>query len=152
MPTELRVSLGRQTVEVLKDGTLAWQAPISTSSKGAGEESGSYRTPRGCHHISEKIGDDAPWGTIFKSREPIGVWKQGEVVDADLVLTRILWLAGDEPANATSKERYIYFHGTNHEDKIGTPASHGCIRLRNDDMIVLYDLAQVGDPVLITED
>lgn len=152
MAAELRVSLARQTLEVLQDGRLAWQAPVSTSAKGAGEESGSHRTPRGRHHVAEKIGGGAPWGTIFKSREPAGLWQPGEAVEDDLVLTRILWLAGDEPANANSRERYIYFHGTNHEDRIGTADSHGCIRLRNDDIITLYDLASVGDPVLITED
>ena len=84
----------------------------------------------------------------FKSRQPTGrIVEQGGENDA--VLTRILWLAGVDPDNANTKDRYIYFHGTNREDLIGTPASHGCIRLRNADMVELFDLVAEGCPVRI---
>ena len=148
-----RVLIPGQTVEVLRGSLVIWTAPVSTSSFGCGETPDSLRTPRGRHEVAEKIGAGAPAGAVFKSREFTGdIWtpadpKPGE----DLILTRILWLRGCEPANRNSQSRYIYFHGTNHEGQIGLPASHGCIRLRNADMITLFDYAQIGTPVEIEE-
>lgn len=152
MPT-LHVSIPHQTVELRDGDSVLWQAPVSTSQFGTGEIPGSFRTPLGKFHIDEKIGDGAPCGAVFKARVPTGdVWQPGLAVESDLILTRILWLAGDEPHNLNTKNRYIYFHGTNHEDRIGTPASHGCIRLKNDDILALYDITPTGTPVEITED
>jgi hypothetical protein len=84
----------------------------------------------------------------FKGRKPTGVIASpgGE---EDLILSRILWLEGLDPENSNTRDRYIYIHGTNQEDLIGTPASHGCIRLRNNQMIELFDLVEEGTPLLI---
>jgi len=128
-----------------------WQ--VSTSKFGFGSEEGSFCTPLGRFRISEKIGAGAPLWMIFKSRVETGVLarpsSQEDITDKDLVLTRILWLEGMEPANANTKKRYIYIHGTNQESLIGRPASHGCIRLRNHDMVDLFDRVEVGCPVKI---
>jgi lipoprotein-anchoring transpeptidase ErfK/SrfK len=144
-----QVEIPRQRVVVWAGEELLWEAPVSTSALGGGENEGSYQTPRGDHVVVEKIGAGAPLGAVFKSRQLTGeIWSpDASPVEDDLILTRILWLAGTEPHNANSQQRYIYFHGTNHEDTIGTPASHGCIRLRNEDMIRLFDYAEVGTPV-----
>ena len=144
------VSTAAQTITVFDGRQPVWAAPVSTSKFGPGEESGSHCTPRGLHRVCEKIGAGAPLGSIFKSRLPTGkIWTQEQLTEEDLILTRILWLDGLEPANRNSRERYIYFHGTNQEDSIGTPSSIGCIRLRNDDVIRLFDYAEIGTEVLI---
>lgn len=151
--TSLRVSIAQQVVEVIHEGVPIWAAYVSTSRFGTGCEEGSQKTPLGKFTIAEKIGHGAPHGAIFKARVPTGeIWTPGQRMDEDLVLTRILWLEGAEPHNANTKGRYIYFHGTNHEELIGTPASHGCIRLRNMDMIPLFHLTVPGTPVEIRED
>jgi lipoprotein-anchoring transpeptidase ErfK/SrfK len=144
----LIVDVGRQRADLLEDGIVTAFWDISTSRFGLGTEAGSFRTPTGRFRICEKIGDGAPLWSIFKSRIPTGAiaLPGGE---EDLVLTRILWLEGLDPGNANTRSRYIYFHGTNREDLIGTPASHGCIRLRNDEMALLFDLVDAGTPVEI---
>jgi lipoprotein-anchoring transpeptidase ErfK/SrfK len=126
--------------------------PVSTSSRGTGFEPGSYKTPTGNFRIHRKIGAGQPEGTVFSAREPVGIWSPNSDASEtdDLILTRILQLDGLDPENANTLERYIYFHGTNHEALIGTPASHGCIRLRNDDMLRLFDLVSDGDLVVIS--
>ena len=127
---------------------------VSTSRFGMGNREGSNMTPPGLHRVEEKIGDGAPPWTIFSSREDTGVvWRDG-MDDENQILTRILRLRGLEPGvNAgpgiDSYERYIYFHGTNHEEKIGTPMSHGCICMKNDDIIRLFDMVDVGTLVYI---
>jgi L,D-transpeptidase YbiS len=150
--TEIHVDVTAQRVSAVRDGKTIWEAPVSTSRHGCGEEPDSYRTPRGKHRVAEKIGDGEPIGAVFKSRRPTGeVWSpQSEKSNEDMILTRILWLAGEEPHNATSQSRYIYFHGTNQEELLGQPASHGCIRLSNRDMLKLYEYAQVGTRVMIS--
>jgi lipoprotein-anchoring transpeptidase ErfK/SrfK len=126
--------------------TATW--PVSTSRFGLGFKEGSFRTPTGRFRIAEKIGDGAPEGMIFRSRIATGkVADQGG--EEDLVLTRILWLEGLDPQNVNTRQRYIYIHGTNQEHLIGTPASHGCIRLRNNDMIDLFDRVNEGTHVEI---
>jgi lipoprotein-anchoring transpeptidase ErfK/SrfK len=151
--TTVRVSIAQQTVEVIEHGRRIWAAPVSTARAGTGCQEGSLQTPLGRFTVAEKIGDGAPLGAIFKSRVPTGeIWTPGQRMEEDLILTRILWLDGAEPHNANTKARYIYFHGTNHEAEIGTPASHGCIRLRNADMLHLFDLVAPGTPVEITQD
>lgn len=135
--------------------------PVSTARNGAGEQEGSFCTPRGAHRIAQKIGDGAPRFAVFSAREATGeIWTpQLEAADPgrDWILSRILWLDGLEPGrnqggNVDSHARYIYIHGTNEEDKIGTPVSHGCIRMRNDDVVALFDLVSVDTPVNIRED
>jgi lipoprotein-anchoring transpeptidase ErfK/SrfK len=126
---------------------VAWY-PVSTSRFGIGFEPGSNRTPTGRFRICRKIGGGAPSGTIFRSRRRVGRW-DGQPLEEDLVLTRILWLDGLDPDNANTRGRYIYLHGTNQEDRIGTPASHGCVRLRNADIIDLFTRLREGDEVVI---
>ena len=122
--------------------------PVSTSRFGLGTKEGSLKTPTGKFRIAEKIGDGMPIGTVFKSRRPVKATKK-MLRDDDLVMTRILWLDGIEPANANSYERFIYIHGTNHEGQIGEAASHGCIRMRNQDLVELFDRVGVDTPVII---
>lgn len=155
MSPSFHVDVARQTVVVRSGDFVIWEAPVSTALAGLGETPGSYCTPRGKHHVEEKIGAGEPLGRVFKSRLPLEeIWMPGNEVDLasrekDLILTRILWLAGDEPENQSTHSRYIYFHGTNHEGRIGRPESHGCIRLRNQDMLRLFDLAEPGAAVWI---
>jgi hypothetical protein len=126
---------------------------VSTSKFGLGSQEGSFCTPLGKFRISEKIGAGAPLWMIFKSRVVTGALSHpatdNDPSEEDLVLTRILWLEGTEPSNANTKERYIYIHGTNQEALVGKPASHGCVRLRNDDMAALFERVEVGCPVEI---
>jgi lipoprotein-anchoring transpeptidase ErfK/SrfK len=112
---------------------------------------GSNKTPLGSFTIKEKHGEGAECGTIFKSRQPVGLWTPGMDTKSDFVLTRILWLHGTQPHNANTYSRYIYIHGTNDEKAIGRPASHGCVRLHNRSVIELYDLVPIGTPVWIGE-
>jgi len=143
------VRVPEQTLE-LRDprGDVLAHYPISTSRFGLGTEPGSQRTPLGRFTVAEKIGDDAPPWSVFVSRRPTGeIARAGG--EQDGVLTRILWLAGAEPANANTLDRYIYIHGTNREDLIGTPASHGCVRMRNADVIDLYGRVPAGASVEI---
>lgn len=106
------------------------------------------KTPTGKFRISEKIGGGMPAGTVFKSRRPVKATKK-LLRDEDLVMTRILWLDGLESENANTHQRYIYIHGTNHEESIGKPASHGCIRMRNADLLELFELVDEDTPVVI---
>ena len=148
----LRVSVSAQRLDIIgQDGRVTRSFPVSTAKKGTGSEPDSHKTPLGWHRICQKIGDDAAPGTQFVGREPSGrVWKSTDPVEEkNLVLTRILWLDGEEPHNRTSKDRYIYIHGTNREDLIGTPASAGCVCLKNSDVIELYDLVPNGTRVEI---
>ncbi|OYY81763.1 MAG: hypothetical protein B7X93_01275 [Hydrogenophilales bacterium 17-61-9] len=137
---------------------LIRQYPVSCASNGAGQQNGSYCTPLGRHRIAEKIGVGAPLFSAFKSRQLTGeIWTPE--LDAanpgrDWILTRILWLEGLEPGRnqggtVDTHNRYIYIHGTHEEHKIGTPASHGCIRMRNADVAELFDLVEVGTEVRI---
>ena len=106
------------------------------------------KTPTGRFRIEEKIGDGMPLGTLFKSRRPVKATKK-LLREEDLIMTRILWLNGRDARNANTHERFIYIHGTNHEEKIGEPASHGCIRMRNADLLELFELVKEGTPVVI---
>lgn len=145
--------------EVFPDGDmLIREYPVSTAENGMGEQNGSYCTPRGRHRIAEKIGAGAPLNSAFKSRVPTGeIWTpelDAEFPGRDWILTRILWLEGLEPGKnrgegVDSHARYIYLHGTNEEHKLGTPASHGCIRMSNADIAELFERVDVGTDVQI---
>ena len=150
MPLRLEVSVATQCLRLWDGSRVLKEWPVSTAKAGVGFAEGSLRTPLGQFRIKEKIGDGAPSGTIFKARQPVGIW-QGEQVPDDLILTRILRLDGLEPRNANTFDRYVYIHGTNDEPGIGRPGSHGCVRLRNDHMIELYDLVPEGTEVWIGE-
>jgi lipoprotein-anchoring transpeptidase ErfK/SrfK len=145
----IHVSVARQMLELRDEtGSVLREFPVSTSAFGLGSEPGSLKTPLGEFEIAEKIGHNAPLGMIFKSRAATGEFGAEEHPD-DLVQTRILWLHGLEEHNANTRERYIYIHGTNHESQIGAPASHGCIRMRNGDVIALFDAVEPGTRVFI---
>lgn len=146
---KLEVSIAEQIMMLIdSSGELLKVWPISTSRFGLGTEPGSNHTPLGLFRIARKIGDGAPERTIFKSREVVGVWDGGEAPE-DYVLTRILWLEGLEPDNANTFDRYIYIHGTNQESLLGTPASHGCVRMSNSDVVEVFDLVPEGTLVEI---
>lgn len=135
----------------LKDGETPIRTyPISTSRFGIGTEEGSMKTPTGQFCIAEKIGAQMPMDTVFQSRVPL---KPDDPLPPteDLVMSRILWLDGLDEHNANTRDRFIYIHGTRREDKIGTPASHGCVRMRNADVAELFDLVDEGADVVIEE-
>ena len=146
----IRVTLADQRLVLLDNLQELKSYPVSTSRFGPGSDEGSFKTPLGQFLICEKLGDNAEPFTIFRSRIPVGTWISADPGDEDLVLTRILRLQGLEEDNANSYQRYIYIHGTNHEQSIGSPASHGCIRMRNQDILELYELTPVGTPVSIS--
>jgi L,D-transpeptidase YbiS len=145
---QIRIHVPSQTLDLLEGDTLKRRYVISTSRFGIGTEPGSHKTPPGRFRIAEKHGEGAPPGEIFVSRLPTGEFGQ-EDDPHDHVQTRILWLDGLDPENASTFERYIYIHGTNAESNLGSPASMGCIRMSNLDMIDLFDEVNVGDPVEI---
>lgn len=148
-PIRLEISIDDQRLDVVDQDGLLHSFPISTSAKGVGFQAGSYRTPVGNFRISEKIGGDQQLNTIFRKREPVGIWEKGQGDDQDLILTRILRLEGLDPENANTWDRFVYIHGTNREDLIGCPASMGCVRLSNEDMLKLYDMVMEQDAVVI---
>jgi len=145
---EMQVDIARQMLDLRHHGELVKSWPVSTSRFGLGFETGSLKTPTGHFMVTQKIGTDEPLWAEFKSRQPTGeIAEPGG--EHDGILTRILWLSGLDEQNANTRDRYIYFHGTNREDLIGTPASHGCIRLRNADIAELFDLVPEGVRVVI---
>lgn len=145
----LEVSIDDQRLRLFRGTELEREYVVSTAAKGAGFLTGSHRTPTGRFVVVEKIGGDQPIGTIFKSRQPVGLWQPGEACDQDLVLTRVIRISGLAPESANTFDRFIYFHGTNQEEKLGTPASCGCIRLSNADIIDLHDRVEPGTLVEI---
>jgi L,D-transpeptidase YbiS len=147
---KIHISVREQRLTLKSGQKKLGSYSISTSRFGLGTEEGSMKTPTGRFRIAEKIGDGMPAGTVFKNRRPVKVTKK-LMRDADLVMTRILWLDGLDPGNANTYERFIYIHGTNHEESIGEPASHGCIRMKKADMAELFELAQVDSTVVIKE-
>jgi L,D-transpeptidase YbiS len=148
--TKIDISIRDQMLTVKRGDETVRSYPVSSSRFGLGTEEGSMKTPTGRFRIAEKIGGGVPSGTIFQGRVPL---KPGEPFPPteDLVMSRILWLDGLEEHNANTRERFIYIHGTKHEDKIGRPASHGCLRMRNADVIDLFDLVDEDTPVVIRE-
>ncbi len=157
----IRVDLGRQCLELFgKDGACIRRYAVSTGERGAGERSGSLCTPRGRHRIRARIGAGAPAGAVFRGRRPTGeVWSP-EFAAAhpgrDWILSRILWLCGEEPGRNRGGEvdtmrRYIYLHGTGDDQPMGVARSHGCVRMRNRDIIELFELVPGGTVVEIVE-
>jgi len=144
------ISIRDQLLTLREDETPIRTYPVSTSRFGVGTEQGSFKTPIGRFRIADKIGGDMPGGTIFQSRVPL---EPGDPLPPteDLVMSRILWLDGVDEHNANTRERFIYIHGTKHEAKIGSPASCGCIRMRNADVVELFDLVDHNTPVIIEE-
>lgn len=157
----IAISIPRQMLELYGDaGELLRRYSISTAKNGAGEQSGSYCTPRGRHLIRAKIGAGAPENTVFVRRRPTGeVWSP-ELAAAhpgrDWILTRILWLSGCEPGfnrlgEVDTMRRYVYLHGSPDAVEMGTPGSIGCVRMRNRDIVELFDLVPPYTPVDISD-
>lgn len=147
-------SVETQTLFVCEKDTIVGSFDASTSRFGMGIRENSYKTPPGIHRIREKIGAGAPEGRIFKGRKDTGVTWDGVSIEENLILTRILRLEGLEPGinqgpGVDSYERFIYIHGTNQEQFVGTPVSHGCIVLRNSDMVKLFEIVPEGAIIYI---
>jgi len=151
------VSVKHQELYLVENDSTIKKYPISTSKKGIGNKQNSFKTPYGLHIIKRKIGDDVPLGGIFESRVYDGqiatIYTQKIDVPTDFVTSRIMWLEGEENGinrgrNIDSYNRFIYIHGTAEEGLIGQPASHGCIRMKNKDVIELYNLVDEGTPIL----
>lgn len=157
---KLRIDLPHQTLEVLDDtGRVLRVYPVSTAANGAGEESNSFCTPRGRHIVRAKIGAGLPLDSVFVARRPTGEIYTPELgktqPERDWILTRILWLSGKEPGynrlgSCDSMRRYIYIHGTPDEGFEQAPCSHGCIRMRNGDLVELFELVPIYAEVEIT--
>jgi len=146
----IEISIRDQTLSLKQGDEIIRTYPISSSRFGLGAEPGSQKTPLGAFKVGAKIGHGMPVGTIFQSRVPLGPDDPLPETE-DLITSRILWLDGLEDHNANTRERFIYIHGTKHEHKIGTPDSHGCIRMRNADVIELFELVDEETPVVIQE-
>jgi L,D-transpeptidase YbiS len=150
-----------QTLELVEDsGAVIKRYSVSTASNGLGEQSGSNCTPRGRHVIRAKIGGGMPANTVLRARRPTGeIYSEQLAADnpgRDWILTRILWLSGCEPGfnrlgDVDTMRRYIYIHGCPDSVEMGKPASIGCVRMRNAEIIELFDLVPVGTPVEICE-
>jgi len=146
----IHISIRDQRLTLTEGETLVRTYPVSTSRFGIGTEEDSMKTPIGRFRVAEKIGDGLPSDTVFQSRVPLKADDPLPPTE-DLVMSRILWLDGLDEHNANTRDRFIYIHGTKHEDKIGNPASHGCVRMRNADVIELFHLVDEGAPVVIEE-
>ena len=149
----IRISLARQQLDLLRSGAVDRSFPVSTSKFGPGELRDSYKTPRGRHLVRAKIGAGAPLGAVFRGRRPTGEVYSGALADAnpnrDWILTRILWLSGTEVGrnrlgNVDTMRRYIYIHGTPDGETLGEPGSIGCIRMGNADIAELFEQVPAG--------
>ena len=156
----IRVDLARQTLELWEGAACLRRYPVSTGLAGAGEGYGSGCTPRGLHRVRLSIGAGCPIGTVFVGRRPTGEVYGPELEAAqpgrDWILTRILWLTGLESGrnrggDCDTLRRFIYIHGCADSTPMGVPLSHGCIRMRNKDLVELFDLVPNGTPVEISE-
>lgn len=154
----LYISVKHQRIYLIQNDSIIHKYSISSSISGIGNLQGSNKTPHGLHSIEKKIGENVPSGGILKSRIYTG--KTATILTdkvkspTDDVTSRIMWLKGEEPGlnkgkKIDSYKRYIYIHGTSEEGYIGEPASHGCIRMKNNEVIELFSLVEEGTPVLI---
>ena len=156
----LVVRIRTSTLQFVRKGAVVKSYVVSTSKRPPSNVANSLGTPRGLHEIAERIGTGQPPGMVFRSRVPTGKHfseiPEEEAGARNLVTSRILWLRGLEPGvnlggDVDSHGRYIYIHGTHREDRIGKPMSAGCVLMRNDDVVELYDQARVGDLVWISD-
>ena len=157
----IEISIAEQRLTLMDDrGQVRAQYPVSTALQGAGEKKDSGCTPRGLHVVRAKIGAGQPVGSVFIGRRPTGeVWSPqlaAQFPTRDWILTRILWLSGCERGvnrlgDCDTMQRYIYIHGTPDSEAMGVPLSHGCIRMRNSDVLTLFEQVAPGTPVAIVE-
>lgn len=156
----LHISIADQCLYGFAGGRLCLRVPVSTALNGAGEQSGSNCTPRGRHQVRAKIGDGLPLGAVLRGRRWTGeVWSEeldSRFPDRDWILSRILWLSGCEPGfnrlgQVDTFRRYVYLHGTPDTQPMGVPLSHGCVRLRNADLLNLFPLVPPHCAVMIDE-
>jgi lipoprotein-anchoring transpeptidase ErfK/SrfK len=157
----IEISIAEQRLCLLNAaGEVVLSFPVSTAANGPGERKESGCTPRGLHRIRAKIGAGAPVGTVFVGRRATGeIWTPElarQYPQRDWILTRILWLCGQQPGfnrlgQVDSMQRYIYIHGTPDDQPMGVPCSHGCVRMRNADLVVLFDRVEAGTEVDIIE-
>jgi L,D-transpeptidase YbiS len=154
------VSIAAQRLQLLQQDQVLMDVAVSTAANGPGERAGSECTPRGWHRVRARIGDGCAPGTVFVGRRPTGETYTPALRHAfpkrDWMLTRILWLCGMEPGRnrfgeVDTMRRYIYIHGCPDEDRMGVPSSHGCVKMRNNEVIELFDRVPVGTPVLVLE-
>ena len=154
----LHLSVAQQKLNLVQDDQVLKSFTISTAKNGLGEEKNSYQTPRGWHMIRAKIGADLPINAVLSSRRFTGEIYTPELnqayPDRDWILTRILWLSGLEPGfnrlgNVDTMQRYVYIHGSPDERPVGTPTSRGCVRMRNKDILELFDLVPYGTRIFI---
>lgn len=156
----IHISVAEQRLQLIDNNAVLFDVIIATAKNGVGEQSGSECTPRGWHKIRAKIGAGCAENSVFIGRRPTGEicseHLQKEHPGRDWILTRIMWLSGLEVGfNRLGKQdtmrRYVYIHGCPDNNPMGIPSSHGCIRMRNSQVIELFQLIEVGIPVLIDE-
>jgi len=157
----IRITLSRQSLELFDaDGECVRVYAVSTAKNGPGERRGSHCTPRGRHIVRAKIGAGQPENAVFVGRRPTGEMYSPALASQhpgrDWILTRILWLSGCEPGRnrlgeVDTMRRFIYIHGTPDSTALGQPGSIGCIRMRNRDIVELFDLVAPGTAVEIVE-
>jgi L,D-transpeptidase YbiS len=156
----IRINLETQYLDLLENDVVLLTYPISTATNGSGEHVGSGKTPRGLHEVRELIGHGMPSGAVFVARQWTGEVCTPELQagnpERDWMLSRLIWLAGLEVGKNCGGDvdtfaRYIYIHGTPDSEPVGEPLSHGCIRMRNADVIALFDLVDTGTLVRIDE-
>lgn len=156
----ITISIGEQRLRLMQADKIHLEFAISTALNGPGEIKDSGCTPRGMHYIRARIGQGCEANSVFVGRRATGETYNTELArqypQRDWILTRILWLCGLEPGKnrlgrVDSMQRYIYIHGTPDSEPMGIPVSHGCIRMRNRDIIQLFDAVAVGTRVLIEE-
>lgn len=161
MSRRIHISIAEQQLRLLEGERIIFEAPVSTAVNGPGEERDSGCTPRGLHAVRAMIGAGCESGTVFRGRRPTGdIYSEQlaqQTPQGDWILSRILWLSGQEPGrnrlgSVDTMRRYIYIHGTPDSEPMGVPLSHGCVRMRNRDIIVLFEMIAPGIPVLITEE
>ncbi len=147
-----------QTLELfVVDSDASQQYAVSTARNGLGNQTDSFQTPTGVHVVADKIGANEPNGMVFRGRKATGeLAADMDNQQEDQITSRILWLRGLEPGfnqggDQDSFDRYIYIHGTSDEQRIGKPVSAGCVRMRNDDVIELFDRVEIGAVVLILD-
>lgn len=158
-PQRIEISITDQTLRLYENEQCVATYPVSTALNGPGNQNGSGKTPLGSHRVRAKIGAHQPLNAVFIGRRATGEIYSAELAarfpKRDWILSRILWLCGNEPGvnrlgDVDSQRRYIYIHGTPDSEPMGEPRSHGCIRMRNEAVVALFERVEAGTPVLIT--